>query len=139
SKYYIGNGNRAARVSVFGRIDGTDEYVFFAVQTDHPAYQLKKKIKTSGVRQAFVSEFELRDYPIADADILSRGKAAWDSALNTVNIGKFELGFASIGICTHAFHEALAPAAGRVVYGKPVTDLPHVRRGCRDAWLRRCR
>src|SRR4029453_8324582 len=29
-KYYIGNGNEAAIVSTFGRIDGTDEYVFFA-------------------------------------------------------------------------------------------------------------
>jgi acyl-CoA dehydrogenase len=29
-KYYIGNGNEAAIVSTFGRIAGSDEYVFFA-------------------------------------------------------------------------------------------------------------
>ena len=136
SKYYIGNGNRAALVSVFGRVAGTDEYVFFAVRTDHPAYELKKKISTSGVRQAYVSALELHDYPITAADVLSRGKLAWDSALSTVNVGKFELGFASIGVCTHAFYEAIDHAAGRILYGRPVTDFEHVRRSFSDAWLR---
>ena len=52
--------------------------------------------------QLFVSEYRLNDYPITKDDILSIGQKAWDSALNTVNVGKYELGFASIGICTHA-------------------------------------
>ncbi len=34
-KYYIGNGNEAALLSVFGKDSETDEYVFFAVRTDH--------------------------------------------------------------------------------------------------------
>src|SRR4030095_8585193 len=37
-KYYIGNGNEAAIVSTFGRIDGTDEYVFFAADPRHANY-----------------------------------------------------------------------------------------------------
>ena len=41
--------------------------------------------------------------PVTDEDILSEGQHAWDSALNTINVGKFNLGWASIGICTHAW------------------------------------
>lgn len=128
SKYYIGNGNCAALVSTFGKVEGTGEDVFFAVETDHPSYECVKKIDTSGVRQAYVAEYALHDYPITDADIISIGQHAWNSSLNTVNIGKFELGCASIGIATHSFYEALNHAAARNLYGRFVTDFPHVRK-----------
>lgn len=127
SKYYIGNANEAAFVSVFGRMKETDEFVFFLVKPDHPAYELNKKIKTSGVRPAYVGEFTLKDYPISENDILSTGRAAWDASLSTVNIGKFQLGFASAGICQHAFYESLNHAANRELYGMKVTDFDHVR------------
>lgn len=135
-KYYIGNGNAAAMVSVFGKVagaDGKDEYVFFAADPRHANYHLIQNVCAS---QNYVSEFELRDYPITDADILSRGSAAWDSALNTVNVGKYNLGWASIGICTHAFYEAITHATHRRLYGMSVTDFTHVKRLFIDAYAR---
>ena len=136
SKYYIGNGNVAGMVSVFGRradVEGPEGYVFFAVDSQHPSYHLVKNIVAS---QMFVSEFRLDDYPVQAADVLHTGPAAFDAALNTVNIGKFNLGFASIGICEHAFYEAVTHADNRVLYGKRVTDFPHVRQGLTDAYAR---
>jgi acyl-CoA dehydrogenase len=44
SKYYIGNGNVASTVTVFGKIEGTDDYVFFVVDSAHPNYELIKNI-----------------------------------------------------------------------------------------------
>ena len=132
-KYYIGNGNEAAIVSTFGRIEGTDEYVFFAAETRHENYKLIKNVVAS---QNYVSEFELDDYPIAEGDILHRGREAWNAALNTINIGKYNLGWASIGISTHAFYEAITHANNRVLYGMPVTDMSHVRRMFVDAYSR---
>ena len=41
--------------------------------------------------QMFVSEFRLEDYPVRAEDVLHTGQAAFDAALNTVNIGKFNL------------------------------------------------
>lgn len=128
SKYYIGNGNCAALVSTFAKIKDTGEYVFFTVRPDHPNYECVKKIDTSGVRQAYVAEYALHDYPITEVEILSRGEHAWNSSLNTINVGKFELGCASIGIATHSFYEALNHAAERNLYGRYVTDFPHVRK-----------
>ncbi len=135
-KYYIGNGNEAALVSVFAKMADTGEYVFFAVDSKHPNYECVKKISTSGVRQAYVAEFALHDYPITEADILSRGQLGWDSSLNTVNVGKYQLGWASIGICTHAFYEAIDHAANRNLYGKFVTDFPHVKKIFTEAYAR---
>ncbi|MDB5283340.1 MAG: acyl-CoA dehydrogenase-like [Bacteroidota bacterium] len=122
-KYYIGNGNKAGIVSVFGKM-AAGGYVFFAVDSQHPAYKLVKNVVNS---QSYVSEFHLNDYPITDADILHLGDEAWNAALNTVNINKYNLGWGSIGICTHAFYEAINHAANRNLYGKFVTDFPHIK------------
>jgi acyl-CoA dehydrogenase len=135
-KYYIGNGNLAGMVSVFGRrtdLEGADGYVFFAADSGHPAYRLVKNVVNS---QSFVSEFRLEQYPVRNEDILHTGKDAFYAALNTVNVGKFNLGFASIGICEHAFYEAITHADGRVLYGHKVTEFPHVRQLLSDAYAR---
>jgi acyl-CoA dehydrogenase len=135
-KYYIGNGNVAGMVSVFGRrtdVEGPDGYVFFAVDSGHPSYELVQNVVNG---QMYVSEFRLHDYPIGPDDVLHTGRAAFDAALNTVNIGKFNLGFASIGICEHAFYEAITHADARVLYGKRVTEFPHVQQGLTDAYAR---
>ncbi|MDG1957475.1 MAG: acyl-CoA/acyl-ACP dehydrogenase [Candidatus Binatia bacterium] len=130
-KYYIGNGNKASIVSTFGRLG--EDYVFFAADPKHENYELVKNVVAS---QNYVSEFALNDYPVTEADILHKGQDAWDAALNTVNIGKFNLGWASIGICTHAFYEAIQHSANRILYGMPVTDMPHVRKMFVDGWVR---
>lgn len=132
-KYYIGNGNKAAIVSTFGRIEGSDDYVFFAADPSHDDYNLLKNVVSS---QNYVSEFELKDYPVRESDILHRGRDAWNAALNTVNIGKYNLGWASIGMCTHALYEAIAHAHNRILYGNPVTDFSHVRRMFVDGYSR---
>ncbi|WP_425245674.1 acyl-CoA dehydrogenase family protein [Streptomyces sp. NEAU-NA10] len=136
SKYYIGNGNAAGLVSVFGRrtdVEGPDGYVFFAADSRHPAYHLVKNVVDSS---KFVSEFRLEDYPVTAEDVLHTGRAAFDAALNTVNVGKFNLCTASIGICEHAMYEAVTHAHNRILYGRPVTAFPHVRRELTDAYVR---
>ncbi len=132
-KYYIGNGNKAAMVSTFGRMSDSGEYVFFAVDSQHENYELVKNITGT---QSYVAEFVLHDYPIGEADILSRGDAAWNASLNTVNIGKYNLGWASVGICTHAFYEAINHATGRRLYNQSVADFPHVKQAFVDAYTR---
>ena len=94
---------------------------------------LEKNVVAS---QMFVAAFRLEDYPVEQTDILHTGKPAWDAALATVNVGKANLGWASIGICEHAFYEAVNHANNRVLYGTRVTEFPHVRRMLADAYAR---
>ena len=140
-KYYIGNGNEAALVSTLGKIlepgqVETDKYAhftFFVVGSKHGRYEVVKNVVNS---QSFVAEYALNDYPIEEDDVLAKGRDAWDMALNTVNIGKYNLGWASIGICTHALYEAIDHASNRNLYGRFVTDFPHVRQLFVDAYTR---
>ena len=132
-KYYIGNGNEAEMVSTFGKMAGTGEYVFFVSNFRHKQYELVKNIVNV---QSYVADFKLNNYPVAEADILEKGPAAWDDMLNTVNVGKYNLGWASVGICTHAFYEGLNHASRRKLYGMQVTDMPHVKQMFTDAYVR---
>jgi acyl-CoA dehydrogenase len=133
SKYYIGNGNEAALVSVFGKNSETGEYVFFVVDSRHENYEC---VKNTVNQQNYVAEFRLHDYPISDDDILRVGQEAWDDMLNTINYCKFNLGFGALGLCTHAFYEAINHAANRTLYGRQVTDFPQVKRLFSDSYCR---
>ncbi|MDI9914626.1 acyl-CoA dehydrogenase family protein [Rhodococcus sp. IEGM 1379] len=135
-KYYIGNGNIAGMVSVFGRrtdVDGPEGYVFFVADSAHPNYHLVDNVLRG---QMYVSTFRLENYPVRDEDILHTGVAAFEAALNTVNVGKFNLCTGSIGITEHAFFEAITHAQNRILYGNPVTDFAHVRAAFVDAYSR---
>ncbi|OHU99634.1 acyl-CoA dehydrogenase family protein [Mycobacterium talmoniae] len=150
AKYYIGNGNLAGMVSVFGRradkpiIDSSDlekrrpksdfeGYLFFAADSQHPAYHLRKNVVDG---QMYVAAFDLEDYPVAADDILHVGQDAFHAAINTVNIGKFNLGFGAIGACEHAMFEAVTHAENRVLFGQRVTEFPQIRRMLAEAYTR---
>jgi len=120
-KYYIGNGNEAALVSTFAKMSDTGDYVWFVVDSKHEKFECVQNVVNES---NYVAEYALHDYPITDRDILSKGQRAWDDMLNTINICKFNLGWGSIGLCTHAFYEAIDHAAHRYVYGQYVTDFP---------------
>ncbi|MBF0101344.1 MAG: acyl-CoA dehydrogenase [Desulfobacterales bacterium] len=133
SKYYIGNANKAALVSTFGKMADSGNYVFFAVDSQHKNFECIQNVVNN---QSYVAEYALHDYPITEADILSKNQDAWDTSLNTVNVGKYNLGWASIGICTHAFYEALDHASNRRLFNHYVTDFPHIRQFFMDAYTR---
>ena len=74
-KYYIGNGNEAAMVSVFGRVDGIegpDGYAFFAASSSHSNYELVRNVVNSS---NYVSQFNLNAYPVESADLLHQARA----------------------------------------------------------------
>ena len=133
NKYYIGNGNEAAMISTFGKMSDTDDYVFFVVDSQHENYECVKNVVYN---QDYVAEYALHDYPITEDDITDKGRDAWDSSLNTINIMKFNLGWASIGICEHAFYEAIDHASNRNLFGKYVTDFTHIRQLFVDSYCR---
>ena len=136
AKYYIGNGNCATTVSVFGRVEGKsgpDQYVFFYADATHPNFHVIRNVVP---KQMYVATFRLDDYPVREEDILHIGEAAFSAALNTVNIGKFNLAFGSIGLATHTLYDSITHSHNRILYGKPVTAMPHIRRDFVDAYAR---
>lgn len=136
AKYYIGNANAACLISVMAKkadpeSAGTTKrspFIFFALRpATAPTLRNVRKIRTLGVRPAFVGSFEVEDHLLPDSDIISQGRSAWDAVRGTINFGKFFLGFGAVGICEHALAEAAAHMGHRVLFGKPVIAMPHIR------------
>jgi acyl-CoA dehydrogenase len=145
SKYYIGNVNAASMITILGkkgRPGAADRskrapFIFFALRPrDTPAFQNMQKIRTLGIRSAFVGGFDIKDHTVPESDVISRDREAWEAVFTTVNLGKFFLGFGSIGICEHALAEALAHMGRRALYGKSVLDMAHIRSATAAAFTR---
>jgi acyl-CoA dehydrogenase len=107
--------------------------VWFVADSSHQNYELIGNVVHG---QMYVSNFRLNDYPVHEEDILCTGPEAFSAALNTVNVGKFNLCSGSIGMCEHAFYEAITHSNNRILYGNPVTDFPHVRASFVEAYAR---
>lgn len=145
AKCYIGNANAACMISVLARECAADAVapgkrsplVFFALRpAESPGFGDLRKVRTLGIRTAFVAEFEVRGLAVTAGDIISRHREAWAALFGTVDFGKFLLGFGAVGICEHAFAEAIAHVHGRVLYGKPVAAMTHLRDALAVAFAR---
>ena len=133
-KYYIGNGNEAAIVSTFGKLAGTDEYVFFAADSQHERYELVKNVVAS---QNYVSEFELRRlpghrgrHPAHAATTPGTPRSTPSTSASTTSAGR-----RSASARTRSTRRSRTPH-NRRLYGMHVTDFPHVRRMFVDAYAR---
>jgi acyl-CoA dehydrogenase len=145
SKYYIGNSNCAAMMSILARridqpVNGRTKrapFILFALRPGQcGAFRNNEKIRTLGVRAAFVGGFEVKDHALTETDIFAQGRDAWDAVFGTVTLGKFFLGFGSIGICEHALQESADHLQRRILYGKPVIEMPHIRLAAAQAYAR---
>jgi acyl-CoA dehydrogenase len=144
-KFYIGNADRAAIISILARkADAGDTklrrrspFVLFALRPGQTtAIQNATRIRTLGIRSAYVAQFEMKDHELPRADVIAEGRDAWDAIFGSIVLGKFVLGFASIGMCEHAMSEAVAHLRGRVLFGKPVIAMPHIRALVAQAYAR---
>jgi acyl-CoA dehydrogenase len=145
SKYYIGNSNCAAMISILARridqpVNGRVKrppFVLFALRPkDCESFKNNQKIRTLGVRAAFVGGFEVKDHDLPETDLIAQGRDAWDAVFGTVTLGKFFLGFGSIGICERAMEEAAAHMRRRILFGKPVIEMPHIAFASAQAYAR---
>jgi acyl-CoA dehydrogenase len=144
-KYYIGNANCASIVSILAhKVDDRHGSasrralpVMVAIRPQSArGFANVKKTESLGIRAAFVGEFEVTNHEFPKADLIAEGRAAWDCVFGTVTLGKFFLGFGSIGICEHAMAEAAAHLSQRILYGKPVIEMPHIRTMMAQAYAR---
>jgi acyl-CoA dehydrogenase len=145
SKYYIGNANCAAIISILARkIDkktaerpNRAPLVLLALRpSQSKGFKNLRKIHTLGVRAAFVGEFEVKDHELPETDLIAQGRKAWDAVFGAITLGKFFLGFGQIGICEHAWEEAVAHLSRRVLFGSPAIQMPHLMSAMSQAYTR---
>jgi acyl-CoA dehydrogenase len=145
TKYYIGNANAASIIAILARkleqpgrrADKRAPLALFALRPAQcPGFGNLRKVRTLGVRAGFVGAFDVNDHALPATDLIAEGRDAWDAMFGAVTLGKFLLGFASIGICEHALAEATSHLTARILFGKPAIQMPHLRFNMAQAYAR---
>jgi acyl-CoA dehydrogenase len=124
-------GGRADMVAVFGRradVPGPAGHVLFMLDTSRAACRVDAT--------APVTELQLDQYPVANDDVLCTGPAALLAAHDAMNLGQLTLGFATVGMCSHALQDAVSVSRSRVVGGRPLTGYAHVTRRLIESFAR---
>lgn len=135
-KYYIGNSSRAPKISCLGRDADTGEFAFWVVDCRDRHCKYCGDIDVVGMFTGQLGTFDMIEYPIAEKDILARGDKAFALGLSTINIGKTQTSIKVVGMTTHALYECINHSHNRYLYGKRVTDMPHIRRSLLEVWSR---
>lgn len=135
-KYYIGNSSRASKISVFGKNTATGEYCIWVVDSRDRHCKYCGDIETPALVESQIGYFDMIEYPLTEDDILINGNEAFGKALGAVNIGKTQTSIGDDSKIAHMLYECVHHSKNRILYGKPVTDMPHIRRMLLEAWCR---
>lgn len=135
-KYYIGNSSRASKISVMGKNTETGEYTFWVVDSRDRHCKYCGDIETPGLVGGQLGCFDMIEYPITDEDILAVGPSAFAMGFAAINIGKTQTSISNNAKVVHMLYECVHHSHNRYLYGKRVTDMPHIRRMMLEAWCR---
>ncbi|MGW1890095.1 acyl-CoA dehydrogenase family protein [Streptomyces sp. NPDC002004] len=121
-KDYTGNGNVSSLITTFAqRADGGDrDYILFRADSHRAGFEL---VGNAVPEQMYVSEFRLLDYEFADEDVISTGPQAFADAVNTINVGKFNLATAATGLLSRALVETYHHASNRTIFGRTTASF----------------
>lgn len=94
AKHYIGNANSAEMISILARVEDSRSagrrnrvrpILFVLRPAEAPKFRNPRKIRTFGIRSAFVGAFEVQDHPVPPADFISEGRGtgrrSWERSL----------------------------------------------------------
>lgn len=133
-KWLINNATRASLACVLARTDpagGARGFSLFLVdkaRLPDGAWRDLPKIRTHGIRGADISGFTLTDAPVpADALVGAEGDGI-AVVLKTLQLTRVACTALSLGAADHALRLARDFATERVLYGRRLADVPHVRR-----------
>ena len=121
-KDYTGNGNVSSLITTFAqRADGGDrDYILFRADSRRAGFELVGNVVPE---QMYVSEFRLSNYEFDEDDVISTGPQAFADAVNTINVGKFNLATAATGLVSRALVEAFHHTSNRTIFGQPAASF----------------
>lgn len=134
-KDYAGNAQSSELVTTFARlVDGDgSSYAFFRADSRRQGYIVERNVVPE---QMYVAQFRLDGYSFGSDDLITSGDQAFADAVNTLNVGKFNLATASVAMGRRALAETFQHTSSRALFGSRVSDFGQIRRGLNDAAIR---
>jgi alkylation response protein AidB-like acyl-CoA dehydrogenase len=133
-KWLINNAGRSALACVLARTDpagGARGFSLFLVdkgRLPQGSWRTLPKVRTHGIRGADISGFALNGARVPADALIGEEGAGIPIVLKSLQLTRIAVGALSLGAADHALRLARSFATGRELYGRPLADIPHVRR-----------
>jgi alkylation response protein AidB-like acyl-CoA dehydrogenase len=131
TKQFITNAGFADLFTVFGKVDG-EKVTAFLVERTTPGLSLGPEEHKLGLHGSSTRQVILEDAPVPVDRVLGEVGQGHRIAFNILNVGRFKLGAGSGGIAKECLQLALAYAAERQQFGKPIARFGMVQRKLAD-------
>ena len=124
-KQWISNAGFADVFIVFAQLEG--RFTGFIVDAELPGVSTGSEEKKMGLKGSSTRQVILEDVRVPSANLLGDPGKGAVIAFNILNIGRYKLGIASVGVAKEAFDHALRYAGDRRQFKTRLVDFPAIR------------
>lgn len=129
-KYYIVNGQKqfisnagfCDLILTYAQVDGT-QFTGFIIERKWDGISVDEEEKKMGMHGASTRSVIFQDVKVPVENVLGEVGRGHVVALNTLNIGRYKLGAATVGVCKFLIADAIKYAKTRIQFGRPISQF----------------
>jgi len=129
-KYYIVNGQKqfisnasfCDLILTYAQVDGT-QFTGFIIERKWDGISVDEEEKKMGMHGASTRSIIFQDVKVPVENVLGEVGRGHVVALNTLNIGRYKLGAATVGVCKFLIADAIKYAKTRIQFGRPISEF----------------
>lgn len=131
-KMFITNGNEAAYVLVYAKVNGG--ITAFVVERDFDGFSSGKPIKKLGMRASTMCELVFEDCRVPAANRLGEEGGGIEHMMRNLEIERLCLAAMSLGIADRCLDEMTSYAADRHAFGRPIAEFGQIQKYIGEAF-----
>ncbi|MGK0291340.1 MAG: alkylation response protein AidB-like acyl-CoA dehydrogenase [bacterium] len=132
TKQFITNGSFADVFTVFAKID-KEHFTGFLVDKDTEGLTVGPEEKKMGIKGSSTTQIILENAKVPVENLLGEKGKGHKIAFNVLNIGRFKLGAATIGVSKEALVEAVKYSNARKQFGKKINSFGAIQEKIADS------
>jgi alkylation response protein AidB-like acyl-CoA dehydrogenase len=125
-KMWITNGGFADIFVVFAKVDG-EKFSCFLVERGYPGFSVGAEEKKMGIKGSSTVPIFFENCQVPKENLLFEIGGGFKVAVNTLNVGRFNLGAYCLGGAKKTLEVSAKYAKERVAFGKPIAEFGLIR------------
>ncbi|MEC3883500.1 acyl-CoA dehydrogenase family protein [Halobacillus sp. HZG1] len=123
TKIYITNAAFSDTFIVYAKVDG-EHFTAFIVEKDFPGLSIGPEEQKMGIKGSSTCSVVMEDCEVPAENLLGEVGKGHLIALNVLNLGRFNLGFATMGAAKYSFQLAITHVKERKQFKKSIAEFP---------------
>ncbi|MBA2176408.1 acyl-CoA dehydrogenase family protein [Halobacillus locisalis] len=122
TKIYITNASFADTFIVYAKVDSR-HFTAFIVEKDFPGLSIGPEESKMGIKGSSTCSVSMEDCEVPIENVIGEIGKGHLIALNVLNLGRFNLGFATLGAAKYSFQLALEHSTERKQFKKSISEF----------------